>query len=70
MLVIIASLCNPSQRDTDQDGLEDSCDNCVSMLNTNQADADADGFEDVCPKSHVYEFLMVACPRNTRWKTN
>ena len=36
------------QRDLDQDGVGDVCDNCKSFLNTNQQDIDGDGVGDGC----------------------
>ena len=39
---------DPTEEDTDGDGVEDRCDNCVRMENPDQSDIDADGLGDVC----------------------
>jgi Thrombospondin type 3 repeat len=39
-----------SAGDTDADGVEDICDNCVSVANGDLADEDFDGIGDVCDK--------------------
>ncbi len=38
----------PIDLDTDDDGIEDACDNCPDVANANQADADDDGVGDAC----------------------
>lgn len=39
--------------DTDNDGIEDSIDNCVSIANPNQNDLDNDGIGDVCDNDYI-----------------
>jgi hypothetical protein len=39
---------DPSEADTDGDGIEDRCDNCLSTPNPDQSDLDGDGLGDAC----------------------
>ncbi|GFD91574.1 hypothetical protein KUL154_03070 [Alteromonas sp. KUL154] len=39
---------NPSGSDTDNDGVDDACDNCPNTANANQIDTDGNGIGDVC----------------------
>ena len=39
---------NPSGIDTDGDGIDDACDNCINTPNPDQADSDNDGIGDLC----------------------
>lgn len=39
---------NLDQKDTDNDGVGDACDNCVSVHNPYQTDTDGDGLGDAC----------------------
>ena len=41
-------LCIKDQRDSDNDGHGDVCDNCPTVCNSQQLDADKDGIGDVC----------------------
>lgn len=43
-----AAGCVTSDQDVDNDGIDDSLDNCVNVANNNQADIDNDGVGDLC----------------------
>jgi hypothetical protein len=36
-------VANLDQKDTDRDGVGDTCDNCMTIQNTDQADMDKNG---------------------------
>src|SRR4029077_41473 len=42
------SVFNPTQQDSDEDGLGDSCDSCHLVSNPHQEDIDGDGLGDAC----------------------
>ncbi len=46
--------CSLSQLDTDNDGIFDDVDNCVSSANANQLDTDEDGLGDVCDSEVIW----------------
>ncbi len=53
LLLLLITSCNkddsaPDIIDTDEDGVEDSLDNCPNTANPDQADADGDGVGDAC----------------------
>lgn len=39
---------NPSQIDTDNDGIGDACDNCIYIANVDQSDDNQNGYGDSC----------------------
>jgi hypothetical protein len=43
-----AAGCVSSDEDTDNDGIDDGLDNCLTVANNNQADIDNDGVGDLC----------------------
>lgn len=43
------------QRDNDQDGITNNCDNCVQEANSNQSDFDGDGVGDVCDQCQGFD---------------
>jgi Thrombospondin type 3 repeat len=47
-VLIPIKVVQPSDPDTDGDGIADSSDNCPNAANANQADADGDGVGDAC----------------------
>ncbi len=48
-----SSNCSRNQRDSDDDGVGDVCDNCVWDTNTDQSDTDGDGVGDVCDNCRI-----------------
>ncbi|MCX5904777.1 MAG: thrombospondin type 3 repeat-containing protein, partial [Proteobacteria bacterium] len=58
----VNGLCIKDQRDSDNDGHGDVCDNCPTVCNSQQLDADQDGLGDVCdPDPGCGKCYGVAC---------
>ena len=55
--IIVQITLNTSQSDSDNDGVGNACDNCVSVYNPDQLDSDGDGQGDACDSNDGLSYL-------------